>query len=1052
MDLTGKAMKSKHYLFILAVAAMAGCQNEKFQLQNNTANGLQFIGTTESYSPETRTALDSDMNVVWKQGDQLSIFVGKTLNQQFQVQNSCDGKIDGAFDPVSSPGFVSSTAIQNNVGYYPYSSTTTLQQDGQNYILSTTLPAQQTYAANSFGSGAFPMVAVTEDTYDTNLKFKNVLGGIKLQLKGTAKIKSIKISGNNNEILCGPATVTAAYGALPKIEMSTEGGKEVTLDCGTGVQLNSETATNFTIALPPMTFLQGFTVEIRDSEDKMMAVSTNKERSVNRSTIAKMAEISYKGNYVVDETRPLTFTSIGSSSICLKKSGKPEDVSIEVKINGADWRIYSVGENINMKDGEFVSFRSGADGNATFSSFDDDNNFNYYYFQQSGDGTLNVTGNVMSLVSQEMPTTIPSPYYFADLFANNYNMTFSVVLPATTLTTGCYYAMFDSCFSLTVAPELPAAVLADECYAYMFADCISLTEAPALHATALADYCCYGMFSGCTSLTAAPALPATTLTKRCYYSMFRGCTSLSSAPALPATTLAEYCYCGMFAGCTSLSLAPALPATTLVECCYYRMFKGCTLLSAAPALPATSLAECCYYGMFEGCTSLSTTPELSATSLAEACYSEMFSGCTSLKTASELPASTLSEYCCSNMFRGCTSLSSAPELHATNLAQACYLGMFSGCTSLKTAPNLPATTLAEDCYSRMFYGCTSLSTPPELPAVGVEVYCYELMFSGCTSLTKAPELPAASLAEFCYEGMFNGCTKLNYVKALFTTTPSDDYTENWLHGVSSTGTFVKSKDATWNVSGTNGIPSGWTVTIDGGPYNGHEYVDLGLSVKWATMNVGATKATDYGDYFAWGATEPWYEPGYAQSYSQSHWKTGRSAGYAWGNAPYQTDNATYYSSTKWTKYLGSTTSSYKNSSATDVNALKIVLDAKDDAATVNWGGGWRMPTKTELDELRNPNNCNWTWYDNDNPEFFGVAGYKVTSKKNGYSDKFIFLPAAGYWGDTYLCDICSCGDYWSSSLDTSHPYGACDLHFDSGCFCTYGNGRCVGQSVRPVCP
>jgi hypothetical protein len=89
------------------------------------------------------------------------------------------------------------------------------------------------------------------------------------------------------------------------------------------------------------------------------------------------------------------------------------------------------------------------------------------------------------------------------------------------------------------------------------------------------------------------------------------------------------------------------------------------------------------------------------------------------------------------------------------------------------------------------------------------------MFQGCTSLVTAPELPATILANNCYSYMFKGCSKLNYIKAFFITTPGTSYTTNWVYGVSSTGTFVKSKDATWNVNGISGIPSGWTVQIDG---------------------------------------------------------------------------------------------------------------------------------------------------------------------------------------------------------------------------------------------
>ena len=228
-------------------------------------------------------------------------------------------------------------------------------------------------------------------------------------------------------------------------------------------------------------------------------------------------------------------------------------------------------------------------------------------------------------------------------------------------------------------------------------------------------------------------------------------------------------------------------------------------------LPATTLAQGCYSNMFNGCTSLTTAPVLPATTLATNCYSNMFNGCTSLTTVPELPATTLAQGCCSNMFKGCTSLTTAPVLPATTLATNCYSNMFNGCTSLTTATVLPATTLVTQCYYEMFYGCTALTTAPELPATTLTSSCYYGMFKGCTSLTTAPELPATTLANDCYCQMFYGCSKLNYIKAMFTTTPSATYTNNWVTGVASTGTFVKNSAATWNVTGIHGIPSGWTV-------------------------------------------------------------------------------------------------------------------------------------------------------------------------------------------------------------------------------------------------
>ena len=190
-----------------------------------------------------------------------------------------------------------------------------------------------------------------------------------------------------------------------------------------------------------------------------------------------------------------------------------------------------------------------------------------------------------------------------------------------------------------------------------------------------------------------------------------------------------------------------------------------------------------------------------------------------------------------------------------------------------------------------------------------------------------------------------------------------------------------------------------------------EAVDLGLSVKWANMNVGANAPEDYGDYFAWGETEP-------------------KEVYDWST--YKYCNGSYYTLTK-----------YNNRSSYGSVDNKTTLKLADDAARVNWGGSWRMPTEVEQDELCN--NCTWTWATQN-----GVQGYKVTSKKNGNS---IFLPPAGCRRDSSLYGAGSSNvHFWSSSRYTDDPSRAYELHFYSGFFAnTSSYKRSHGLSVRPVC-
>lgn len=187
--------------------------------------------------------------------------------------------------------------------------------------------------------------------------------------------------------------------------------------------------------------------------------------------------------------------------------------------------------------------------------------------------------------------------------------------------------------------------------------------------------------------------------------------------------------------------------------------------------------------------------------------------------------------------------------------------------------------------------------------------------------------------------------------------------------------------------------------------NGHEGVDLGLSVKWATCNVGASSPEEYGDYFAWGETKT------KSSYSFS--------------------NSTTYG-------LSTSTLQSRGTISSDGN-----LTAAYDAATANWGGSWRMPTRDEIKELEEE--CTWEWTTQN-----GVKGRKVTGP-NGNS---IFLPAAGNRYGTDLLNAGSYGYYWSAT-PYSDSYYACRLYFDSDNYDWYDYSRYFGyryygHSVRPV--
>lgn len=284
----------KFFIFgIIAAIALSGCQKE--QITENNQESVKFYASIEDCA--TKTSLDDERNIRWKLNDLMNIFIGSGFghyNEKWQVNSDADGQTTAELTRIESTSS-SDVVLENNVAYYPYAAANTIDKDGANYVVSVTLPATQNYVANSFGNGAFPMVAVTTTPSDNNLKFKNVLGALKLQLKGTSKIKTISVTGNNNEILYGAASVTASNSSTPTIALTDASAKTVTLDCGSGVQLSSANATQFIIALPPMTMTDGFTVNIIDTDLKQMEIKTTKSQIITRSSILKMPEISYEG-------------------------------------------------------------------------------------------------------------------------------------------------------------------------------------------------------------------------------------------------------------------------------------------------------------------------------------------------------------------------------------------------------------------------------------------------------------------------------------------------------------------------------------------------------------------------------------------------------------------------------------------------------------------------------------------------------------------------------------------------------------------------------------
>ena len=194
--------------------------------------------------------------------------------------------------------------------------------------------------------------------------------------------------------------------------------------------------------------------------------------------------------------------------------------------------------------------------------------------------------------------------------------------------------------------------------------------------------------------------------------------------------------------------------------------------------------------------------------------------------------------------------------------------------------------------------------------------------------------------------------------------------------------------------------------------NGYDYVDLGLpsGTLWATCNVGAERSSDYGLYFQWGDTK-----GYAKDYIEKSHKT---KNFSWNDYKWYNDGT-------FTKYAEE----------------GDVLDLEDDAAHVNMGGDWHIPSPEQIKELLDNTTSAWTTSD-------GVSGMTFTSKKD--ASKFIFFPAIGGVCEDTVLNSNRNGYAWSSMLSADFVDNGQYLYLNSEDTGLYEDSRCSGCCVRGV--
>ena len=454
-------------------------------------------------------------------------------------------------------------------------------------------------------------------------------------------------------------------------------------------------------------------------------------------------------------------------------------------------------------------------------------------------------------VAPELPATTFSGTYqgnhqeapYGRMFSDCYSLKKGPSrLPANTVIF-CYWDMFDSCFSLEASPVLEDETPADNAYATMFSDCYNLKQITCYARNNLwpreephhtQGY--YLIIPGAVKNWVRRVSPTGVFIKHPNASWPVGESGIPKGwsydkdPLIleaiedgtitinnPRNLSITWGKDASMASATTSSLATISipvsagdklrlwgdnPVYSGYDGSEYKQYLNTTISGTAPHY---------VYGDIRSLVSSSNYPNLS--SLSAYAFAGLFQGNTNLRSHDYLDltlgAESVGDGTCQEMFAGCSGLKRAPLLPATTLGTGCYISMFSACTSLTEAPALNAKNLAAECYSGMFRSCTSLVTAPALPATNLAEGCYMNMFDNCKALASAPELKAATLVSGCYAFMFRDCTLLGNVTCL-ATNPGAGYTDDWLSGVPSSGTFVKKSGVTWP-SGSSGIPTGWTV-------------------------------------------------------------------------------------------------------------------------------------------------------------------------------------------------------------------------------------------------
>lgn len=474
----------KFYAFMIASLTILGCTREELKTSKDDVFYAQMEET------DTKVYMDESKRIHWNANDLISIFKS-SYNQAYRFKGET-GATTGAFSKYGDDEFVTGEQlnVDANFALYPYRENTSITKDG---VVKSYIPTSEDYVQNATSPTNNPMIAATESKEDNLLLFKNLCSWIHLKMYADEPfvIKSITLRGNNTysaSVLSGSFSVKAEYNKEPIIEI-TNGYLVKTLDnINQTISIDPNSPSDYYISFLPCNFENGFNIEIEDINGNIYTKETSKAHDCKRNVIMNMPTFKIEDAEVNDELHtPLTFTSIGNSSIALIENGlkgSDNNINLEYKINNGEWNTYSIAnypnlsDFISLSDGEQVSFRAANGKNTSLLG---------YQFKMTG--KIEASGNIMSLLDNSMSiTSIPSKNCFSHLFEHCQSLIKAPLLPATTLTDFCYHLMFADT-SIEKAPELSATTLTNECYLAMFFRCTKLNYIKMLATDVSAEDC-----------------------------------------------------------------------------------------------------------------------------------------------------------------------------------------------------------------------------------------------------------------------------------------------------------------------------------------------------------------------------------------------------------------------------------------------------------------------------------------------------------------------------------------------------------------------------------